>query len=68
MGDNRIIEISKEGAHLGLRNEQLVMKRRDQPEKTVPLSDLAVIVVAHPQTTYSHPLLVGGTWSNAGYL
>lgn len=58
MGAERIIEIARDGARLSLRDAQLVIARRDQPEATVPINDLAVLVVANERVSYTHPLLV----------
>jgi CRISPR-associated protein Cas1 len=50
----RTIEISREPAHLSVRLNQLVLKRGDETVGTFPCDDIGVVVVDHPQTTYSH--------------
>src|SRR5262245_50705503 len=53
----RTIEISREPAHLALRHEQLQLRRGDEVVATFPCEDLGVVVVDHPQTTYTHAAL-----------
>jgi CRISPR-associated protein Cas1 len=53
----RTLEISTEPAHLCVRLDQLVLKRGDQIAGSVPCEDLGVVVVDHPQTTYTHGAL-----------
>jgi CRISPR-associated protein Cas1 len=56
---NRILDFSESPARLRVKLEQLVVERQDQPEVSMPLADLAVIVVAHPQVTYTQAVLAG---------
>ena len=53
----RTLEISREPAHLSVRNEQLLLKRDSEIIGQAPCEDLGVVVVDHPQTTYSHHAL-----------
>jgi CRISPR-associated protein Cas1 len=53
----RTLEISREPAHLSVRNEQLVLKRNGETIGTVPCEDIGVVLVDHPQTTYTHGAL-----------
>ncbi len=53
----RTLEISREPAHLSLRNEQLLLKRDGQIVGQAPCEDLGFVVVDHPQTTYTHAAL-----------
>ncbi len=53
----RTLEISREPAHLSVRNEQLVLKRGGQTVGQVPCEDIGVVLVDHPQTTYTHGAL-----------
>lgn len=53
-----VIEISRTSAHLAVRNEQLLLKRDGQVIGQVSCADLGVVVVDHPQTTYTHQALV----------
>ncbi|WP_459557382.1 CRISPR-associated endonuclease Cas1 [Lacunimicrobium album] len=63
---NRIIEIYQNPARLRVSHAQLHITIEDQTHK-VPLDDLAVLVVAHPQVTYTQAVLTelisrGGTF------
>lgn len=53
----RTLEISREPAHLSVRNEQLVLRRDGQTIGSVPCEDIGVVLVDHPQTTYTHGAL-----------
>jgi CRISPR-associated protein Cas1 len=56
---NRIVDFSEAPARLRVRCAQLIVEREDLPEVSMPLADLAVIVVAHPQVTFSQAVLSG---------
>jgi CRISPR-associated protein Cas1 len=53
---DRIIDLSEGAARLSVRYEQLVIERESEP-LTVPLADLAVLIVAHPMVSYTHAVL-----------
>lgn len=53
----RTLEISRQPAHLAVSNEQLLLKRDGQIVGQAPCEDIGVVVVDHPQTTYSHHAL-----------
>ncbi len=53
----RTLEISREPAHLCVRLDQLLLKRGDEIVGSAPCEDLGVVVVDHPQTTYTHGAL-----------
>jgi CRISP-associated protein Cas1 len=53
----RTLEISREPAHLAVRNDQLLLKRDGQTIASVPCEDIGVVLVDHPQTTYTHGAL-----------
>ncbi len=53
----RTIEISREPAHLCLRHRQLVLRRGDETVASIPCEDLGMVLVDHPQATYSHAAL-----------
>lgn len=53
----RTLEISREPAHVAVRYEQLQLRRGDEIVASIPCEDLGVVVVDHPQTTYSHAAL-----------
>jgi CRISPR-associated protein Cas1 len=56
---NRILDFSESPARLRVRVAQLIIQRDNVPDATIPLADLAVILVAHPQVTYSQAVLAG---------
>ena len=53
----RVIDISKVGVSLRLLHKQLVVTLPDDTSQTHPLDDVAVIVSAHPRTTFSQAVL-----------
>jgi CRISPR-associated protein Cas1 len=53
----RTLEISREPAHLSVRDEQLILKRDGETVGQVPCEDIGVVLVDHPQTTYTHGAL-----------
>lgn len=50
---NRILDISERGARLRVHLEQLTMELEDGEKHSVPMTDLAVIAISHPQVTFS---------------
>ncbi len=56
---NRILDFSEAPARLRVRVAQLIVQREDRPEVSMPLADLAVVVVAHPQVTFTQAVLAG---------
>lgn len=65
---NRMIELSDGPATLSVRLEQLVIARDEQPEVTVPLEDIACVVVAHPRISFTHSVLSGLAKHGAGFV
>lgn len=61
----RNIEISREAAHLAVQHRQLLLKRDGQVVGSFPAEDLGVVVVDHPQSTYTHGALVELTQQDA---
>ena len=53
----RTLEISREPAHLAVRNRQLLIKRDGDVVGQVPCEDIGVVLVDHPATTYTHSAL-----------
>lgn len=53
---NRILEIAENPARLRAERHQLVIESTGAVHK-VPFEDLAVLVIAHPQVTYTHAVL-----------
>jgi len=63
---DRIIDFSQGSAYLRVRNDQLIIERKDEPQVSTPLCEVAALVLAHPQATCSQPVLarlmaLGGT-------
>jgi CRISPR-associated protein Cas1 len=56
----RTIEISQQPLHLAVQRQQLVLKppgRDAEPLATIPCEDIGLVVVDHPQTSYTHAAL-----------
>lgn len=56
---DRIIDLSEEPARLNVRYKNLVIEREGAEMVTVPLEELAVLVVSHPQVSLTHAVLAG---------
>lgn len=52
------LEISKEAAHVSVRHSQLILKRGAEDVGSIPCEDIGIVMVDHPQVTYSHAALV----------
>jgi CRISPR-associated protein Cas1 len=61
----RTIEISREPAYLSVRLNQLQIRREGNLVGSVPCEDIGVVIVDHPQTTYSHGALASLAESDA---
>ena len=46
----------------------LVLKRDEKPDLTIPIADLAVVIVAHPQVTYSQAVLAELASAGAAFI
>jgi CRISPR-associated protein Cas1 len=55
--NNRILDLSSAPARLHVRTAQLLIEPDAGPPVTVPLADIAVLVVAQPQVRYTHAVL-----------
>ena len=56
---DRVLDISERPASLSVRNSQLSIRfERDEPV-TIPLTDIAVVIVSHPRVSYTHAVLSG---------
>lgn len=53
---NRILEIAESPARLRIERRQLVIEVEPEPAR-VPLEEIAVLVVAHPQVSYTQAVL-----------
>lgn len=58
-GDERILDVSETAAHLSVRNEQLLVRPEGAEPVSIPLADLAVIVLSHRAVTCSLAALSG---------
>lgn len=61
----RTIEISREPAYLSVRHDQLQIRRGEETVGSIPCEDIGVVIVDHPQTTYSHGALASLAASDA---
>ncbi|MBI1320454.1 MAG: type II CRISPR-associated endonuclease Cas1 [Candidatus Hydrogenedens sp.] len=55
--NNRVLDFSAEGVFLSIKHGQLVVKRESVEPVTVPMEDVAVVVVSHPGITYTQAVL-----------
>ncbi len=56
---DRILELSERQAHLNRRGALLVIVQAGQAEVTLPMDEIAVVVLAHPQITLTQAALAG---------
>ncbi|MCA9225704.1 MAG: type II CRISPR-associated endonuclease Cas1 [Planctomycetales bacterium] len=61
----RTIEISRDAAHLAVRNRQLLVQRDGKTIGSIPCEDVGVVLVDHPAATYSHAALAALADSDA---
>jgi len=54
---DRILDFADGAAYLHLRNDQLVVERKDEPDVSTPLAEVAALVLAHPQAACSQPVM-----------
>ena len=54
-----IIDLTEEPARLSARLGQLVIQRREQKDVTLPLEDIAALLVGHKAVVYTHAALAG---------
>ena len=54
---DRILDFADGAAYLRVRNDQLIVERKDQPEVSTPLCEVAALLLTHPQATCSQPVL-----------
>jgi len=65
---DRILDISERPATLKVSNSLLVLTSGQDAPLTIPLSELAVVIAAHPQITYTHAVLSGLAEANAVFV
>src|SRR5438105_4046901 len=56
---NRILDLAESPARLSVQNENLVIQRENQNETTMPLGDVAALVLSHPQISASLATFAG---------
>ena len=56
---DRIVEISEGDCLLKVENDQLIVSRRNSPNCSIPLEEIAVLVISNSWVTYSHSVLSG---------
>jgi CRISPR-associated protein Cas1 len=64
----RIIDFSEEPVRLNVRHANLVVRRVDESEICIPLSDIAVVVASHPAISFTHAVLSGLAASGASFV
>jgi CRISP-associated protein Cas1 len=55
----RILDLAETPVSLYVRNELLVIDAKNGEPQTVPLADLAVVIVSHPQVSFTQAVLAG---------
>ena len=65
---DRVIDLSEESAKLSVRNFLLHIKRDEKETVTIPLAEIAVIVVSHPMVTYTQSVLSGLCISGGAFI
>jgi CRISPR-associated protein Cas1 len=53
----RIVDLAEEPARLSVRNSLLVIERGAEAELTMPLAEVAALVLSHPQVLLTQPVL-----------
>ncbi|MDR2117822.1 MAG: type II CRISPR-associated endonuclease Cas1 [Planctomycetaceae bacterium] len=56
---HRILDFSQNPLRLRTRLKQLVVQPENEPPQTIPLEDIAVLIVSHPQVSFSQAVLEG---------
>lgn len=54
----RTVDISTEPARLHIENDQLVISREGQADRSVPVEDLGILLIGHQRCVYTHSVLV----------
>lgn len=65
---DRIIDISETAAQLHVRNGLLVIERDNEESTTIPLAEIAALVVAHPRVTFTQSVLSGLAGAGASFI
>lgn len=62
---DRVLDFSSNPAYLSVRNEQLVIQAKDKSCVTIPLAEIAVVLLDGPGVTLTQPVLAGLLATNA---
>jgi len=54
---DRLVDLALSPAYVHLSDARMVVERKGEPDAIVPLVDLAVVCLAHPQITLTHGLI-----------
>lgn len=54
---NHLLDFSEQGAWLSAKNSQLHIERNQRDTIQVPFSDIAAIIIAHPQVTFTQAVI-----------
>ena len=65
---DRILDFSESAARLNVHRRQLVIRRDELADVSVPLADLAVVVVSHPAVTFTQAVLAGLAESGGSFI
>ena len=55
----RILDIADQGARLSVRLDQLIIAPHEDPEMSIPLEEVATLIVSHKAVSYTHAVLAG---------
>ncbi len=56
---DRILDFSEEAAHLSVRHSNLLIRRSEKPDVTLPLHEVGVLITSHPAISCTAALLAG---------
>jgi CRISPR-associated protein Cas1 len=63
---DRVLDLSATPAFVSVRNEQLVIRPQDGDEASLPLVEVATVILGGSRTTLTQPVLAGLAEANAG--
>ncbi|MEM8875152.1 MAG: type II CRISPR-associated endonuclease Cas1 [Planctomycetota bacterium] len=63
---DRVLDLSTTPAFVSVRNEQLVIRPKEGPETSLPLAEVAMVVLGGRHATLTQPVLAGLAEVNAG--
>lgn len=64
----KTVEIATPGTRLSIAHRQLVIERPNEATRTLPCEDVGVLIVDHPQVTYTHAVFTTLIESGAAVL